>query len=130
MKTWMITLKEKYVHLFLTGKKCIELRTRVPKALQQGDEIIVAQSGSHNKIVMKMTVSFVYKFSPTTMFHYFGEDIQVDYNAYKEYTKGREYVYGIGVYNILKLNGEFHTSDFGINKAPQWFREVKEKYIF
>ncbi len=56
----------------------------------------------------------------------YGKGIQLNYLAYEDYTNGREWVYGIRVYHVAKMNEELHTSDFGIEKAPQWFREVKE----
>ncbi len=116
---------------FLEGEKDIELRTRVPKALRPGDIIVVAQSGTHNKVVMRMSVLSVIKLGPEEMFDKYWRGIQVNYLAYHDYTKGREWVYGIRVKNVAKMERELHTSDFGINKAPQWFREVKKgiKYI-
>ena len=53
---WMITLHKGFVKSFLAGEKDIELRTRVPKALRPGDIVLVAQAGTHNKVVMRMSV--------------------------------------------------------------------------
>ena len=55
----------------------------------------------------------------------YGKGIQLNYLAYDEYTRKHEWVYGIRTYNVVKFDEELHTSDFGINTAPQWFREVK-----
>lgn len=128
---WMITLHKGFVKSFLEGEKDIELRTRVPKALQRGDIIVVAQSGTHNKVVMQMSVLSVIKLQPSEMFERYGKEIQLNYLAYEDYTKGHQCVYGIRVYHVAEMAGELHTSDFGIEKAPQWFREVKKgiKYI-
>ena len=120
----MITLHKQFVKSFLEGEKEIELRTRVPKKLQKDDIIVVAQSGTHNKVVMKMSVLSVIKLSPTEMFERYYRSIQVNYLAYKNYTKAREWVYGIKTCNVKKLDEGLHTSDFGIKKAPQWFRKV------
>ena len=123
---WMITLHKGFVKSFLEGEKDIELRTRVPKARRPGDIIVVAQSGTHNKVVMRMSVLSVIKLQPSEMFERYGKGIQLNYLAYEDYTKGRQWVYGIRVYHVTKMNEELHTSDFGIKRAPQWFREVKE----
>lgn len=127
----MITIHKGFVKSFLAGEKGIELRTRVPKALRPGDIIIVAQSGTHNKVVMRMSVLSVIKLQPSEMFERYGKDIQLNYLAYEDYTKGRQWVYGIRVYHVVKFDEELHTTDFGIERAPQWFREVKNggKYI-
>lgn len=122
----MITVHKGFVKSFLEGEKDIELRTRVPKALRPGDIIVVAQSGTHNKVVLQMSVLSVIKLQPSEMFEMYGKGIQLNYLAYEDYTKGREWVYGIRVYDVVKMERELHTSDFGIDKAPQWFRQVKE----
>ena len=128
---WMITLHEDFVKSFLAREKGIELRTRVPKALRPGDIIVVAQAGTHNKVVMRMSVLSVMKLPPGEMFRLHGKNIQLGCLAYHDYTKGREWVYGIRTYHVEKMDGELHTSDFGIKTAPQWFCEVKKghKYI-
>lgn len=128
---WMITVHKGFVKSFLEGEKDIELRTRVPKALRPGDIIVVAQSGTHNKVVLQMSVLSVIKMGPGEMLAKYWRGIQVNYLAYDEYTRKHEWVYGIRVKDVVKMEGELHTSDFGINKAPQWFREVTRghKYI-
>ena len=78
-----------------------------------------------------MSVLSVIKLGPGEMFRLYWKGIQLNYLAYDEYTRKHEWVYGIRTYNVVKFNEELHTSDFGISKAPQWFREVKKghKYI-
>lgn len=127
----MITLHKGFVKSFLEGEKDIELRTRVPKALRTGDIIVVAQSGTHNKVVMRMSVLSVIKLTPKEMYRMHGMGIHLEYVDYAHYTIGREWVYGIRTYHVVKFDEELHTSDFGIKTAPQWFREVKKgsKYI-
>ena len=128
---WMITLHKGFVKSFLAGEKDIELRTRVPKALRPGDIIVVAQSGTHNKVVMRMSVLSVIKLGPGEMFAKYWRGIQLNYIAYNDYTRKNEWVYGIRTYNVVKFDEELYTSDFGIERAPQWFREAKKghKYI-
>ena len=121
---WMITLHEEFVKSFLDGTKSIELRTRVPKALKSGDVIIAAQSGSHNRVVLQMTVESVVKMNPIGMFAMYCRDIQLDYLTFKNYTDGHDWVYGIKVCNVKALKDGLLTSDFGIAKAPQWFTLV------
>ena len=124
---WMITLHKGFVKSFLAGEKDIELRTRVPKELRPGDIVLVVQAGTHNKVVMRMSVMSVIKLSPAEMFRTHYKGIQLNYLAYHDYTKGHEWVYGIRVYDVKKMEGELHTSDFGIKTAPQWFRMVKKE---
>lgn len=123
---WMITLHKGFVKSFLGGEKKVELRTRVPKGLHSGDTIVVAQSGTHNKVVMRMSVLSVVKLSPSEMFENYGKEIQINYLAFDDYTKNRKWVYGIKTYNVVEFSEEMHTADFGIERAPQWFREVKK----
>lgn len=127
----MITLHKGFVKSFLEGEKDIELRTRVPKALRPGDTVLVAQAGTHNKVVLQMSVVSVIKLRPDEMFDKYWRGIQLNYLAYHDYTKGHEWVYGIRMCDVAKVEGNLHTSDFGIKTAPQWFREVKKggKYI-
>ena len=123
---WMITVHKGFIKSFLEGEKDIELRTRVPKALRPGDIVLVAQSGTHNKVVMRMSVLSVIKLSPAEMFRKHWKGIQLNYLAYHDYTTGHEWVYGIRVYHVARFEKELHASDFGINKAPQWFRKVEK----
>jgi len=126
---WMITVHKGFVKSFLEGEKDIELRTRIPKDLQPGDDIVVAQAGSGNKVVLHMMVWRVHKLSPDEMFRRFHRNIQVNHLAYENYTKGHEWMYGIQCCCIVPTKREVHTSDFGIEKAPQWFRKVKDEYL-
>lgn len=120
----MITIHKEWVKSILDGKKSIELRTRIPKELQHNDVILVAQSETHNRVALAMMVHSIIKLHPDEMFDKYWREIQVNNLAYKDYTKDREWVYGIKIYNVVKLRKELHTDDFGINKAPQWFRKV------
>lgn len=124
--TWMITLHKGFVKSFLSGEKDIELRTRVPKALRPGDIILVAQAGTHNKVVMQMEVLSIIKLSPAEMFSTNWKGIQLNYLAYDNYTTGHEWMYGIRMHKVVKMEKEVHTSDFGIKTAPQWFRKVNK----
>jgi predicted transcriptional regulator len=127
---WMITVHKGFVKSFLEGEKDIELRTRIPKDLQPGDDILVAQAGSGNKVVLHLMVWRIHKLSPAEMFRKYWKGIQVNYLAYEDYTKGHEVVYGIQTCFAVPVKGNLHTSDFGIDKAPQWFREVKKGYEY
>lgn len=128
---WMITVHKRFVKSFLEGEKDIELRTRIPKELQPGDDILVAQAGSGNKVVLHLMVWRIHKLSPAEMFRKYWKGIQLNYLAYKDYTNDYEWVYGIQTCFAVPVKGELHTSDFGISKAPQWFRKVEKghKYI-
>lgn len=128
---WMITVHKGFVKSFLEGEKDIELRTRIPKELQPGDDILVAQAGSGNKVVLHLMVWRIHKLSPAEMFRKYWKGIQLNYLAYKDYTNDHEWVYGIQTCFAVPVKGDLHTSDFGIDKAPQWFRKVEKghKYI-
>lgn len=123
--TYMITILKGFVKLFLSGEKDMELRTRIPQGLQSGDTLIVAQSGTHNRVVMRMKVLSIVKLSPDEMFDKHYKNIQLNYLAYADYTRGRQWVYGICVYNVFEYSKELYTTDFGIKYVPQWFRIVK-----
>ena len=73
--TYMITVHKGVVKSYLSGVKDMELRTRIPHGLSSGDTLLVAQSGTHNRVVMGMYVRFVVKLSPDEMFDKFYKNI-------------------------------------------------------
>lgn len=123
---WMITLHKEYVQLFIDKKKNVELRTRIPKNIKQGDIIIAAMAGSQRRVVFWMEVISIIKLPPGEMFRRYNQCTQLNYYKYFNYTKGHDYVYGIKVSNVTSFDKEMHTYDFGIKSAPQWFSKPRQ----
>lgn len=122
---WMITLEKKYVDAFLSGKKKIEIRTRLPKNICFGDIILCAESGSNGQVVFWYKVTKIYKGSPQLLWGLYRKKLCIDIGEYIAYTIDRKYVYGLYVEKIKKIPQGITVADFGLSESPQWFASIK-----
>ena len=118
---WMITLEKKYCDAILEGRKGFELRTRIPKNLAAGDTVLVCQKGSKGVVPFYFVVDSIAVCSPQVMWSVHHHQLAIDVNDYLEYTKGRRLVYGLRIRRVYRYSYEVNISDFGVDKAPQWF---------
>lgn len=125
---WMITLEKKYVDAFLSGKKKIELRTRLPKNICFGDIVLCAESGSNGQVVFWFEVTEIYRGSPQFLWGQLRNYLCIDIGDYIAYTIDREKVYGLYVEKIKKIPQGITVADFGLSKSPQWFASIKIDY--
>ena len=125
---WMITLEKKYVDAFLSGKKKIELRTRLPKNISFGDIILCAESGSNGQVVFWFEITKIYKGSPQLLWEMYRKYLCIDIDDYIAYTKDRKNVYGLFLEKIRKIPQGITVADFGLSKSPQWFASIKTDY--
>ncbi|MBQ2673824.1 MAG: hypothetical protein IJG07_03970 [Prevotella sp.] len=121
---WMITLEKKYCEAIIDGRKKIEIRTRIPKIISPGDAILVCMKGSNGIVPFYFVVDTIGVFSPRLLWSSNHQELAIEEKDYFEYTKGKQIVYGIRIRRVFKYEHEVNISDFGIQKAPQWFKFV------
>lgn len=121
---WMITLEKKYCEAILDGRKQIEIRTRIPKTIVPGDAILVCMKGSKGLVPFYFVVDIIAACSPRVLWSFNQHQMAIDEKDYVEYTKGKRIVYGIRIRSVFKYEHEVNISDFGVQKAPQWFTFV------
>lgn len=121
---WMITLEEKYCNAIIDGRKLIEIRTRIPKAFRAGNFVLVCRKGSKGCVPFYFIVDAIAACSPRILWSLNNDLMAIDYKDYLEYTKGKSIVYGLRFRRVYQYTPELNISDFGVNKAPQWFTEV------
>lgn len=121
---WMITLEEKYCKAILDGRKKIELRTRIPKALTSEDSVLVCMKGSKGKVPFYFTIDSIICCSPRIMWFTCHNQLSIDEKDYLEYIKGRSRLYGLRIGHVYQYFNEVNITDFRVSKAPQWFTAV------
>lgn len=122
---WMISLKKKYVDAFLSGKKRVEIRTRLPKNICMGDIVLCAESGSNGQVVFWFEVSKVYRGSPLFLWEQYHRYLCIELDDYLAYANGRKTIWGLYVEKIKKIPQGVTIADFGLSKSPQWFTSIQ-----
>ena len=121
---WMITLEKKYCEAIIDGRKKIEIRTRIPRTIVAGDAILVCMKGSKGLVPFYFVIDMIGAFSPHLLWTFNHHQLAIDEKDYLEYTKGKRIVYGIRIKKVYKYDERMNISDFGVQKAPQWFTYV------
>jgi len=116
---WIISLHKGFIKSFMDGSKTIELRTKVPSRLRAGDEIYCVEIASGGWVRLKLRVGDIIASTPDEFFDNYGTELALNYLAYRDYTQGRKYVYGIVVNRVEVVN--IPLIYLGRSKAPQWF---------
>lgn len=122
--TYMITLESEFIHAVKDGLKTIEVRTRIPKKLACGDNLLLVQKASHGHVTLSCRVSQIIEMHPDQLYINYSYQIYCDYPYYKRYTHGRDKVYGIVLTDITEFPNPITTHSFLIERAPQWFTIV------
>ena len=121
---WIITLEKKYCNAIIDGRKKVEVRTRIPKALNAGDAVIVCMKGSDGQVPFYFTVDGIGFDSPQRLWNFKSDLMAIDKKDYDEYTKGRDMVFCLHIRHVYKYDIDVTINDFGVRKAPQWFTAV------
>lgn len=121
---WMITMEKKYCEAIVDGRKKVEVRTRIPKAIDAGDVVLVCMKGSEDLVPFYFVVDMIEVFFPRLLWALNHRQLAIDEKDYIEYAKRKRMVYGIWIKRVFKYEHEVEISDFGIIKAPQWFMRV------
>lgn len=91
--------------------------------------MLIVQAETGGKVVCRVKIEEIVKLHPLALFEVYYSLIQLNYLAFREYTRGREYVYGIR-FKVIQ-QGEFgNVTEYGLKKAPQWFANLAIKQIW
>lgn len=121
---WMITLEEKYCNAILDGRKKIEVRTHIPKAIAAGDTVLVCRKGSHGYVPFFFTIDTIAACDKKIYWCFHKHEMDIAEADYWAYTEGKSTVYGLRIRNVYPYATEVPIDDFGVHKAPQWFTVV------
>lgn len=122
---WMISLKKKYVDAFLSGKKRVEIRTRLPQKICIGDIVLCEESGSNGQVVFWFEVTKIYRGSPLFLWEQYHSYLCIELDDYLAYTNGRKTIWGLYVEKIKKIPQGVTIADFGLSKCPNWFTSIQ-----
>ncbi len=123
---WMITLEKKYCDAILEGRKTIEVRTRIPRALVPGDYVVVVEKGTKGRVVFSFDIDCLITSTPDLLWKNYKGTMAIDEIDYLAYTKGKYRVYGLCVRKVYKYTVDLTMEDFGVYRAPQWFVKCSE----
>lgn len=121
---WCICLKKKFADAILEGRKDVELRTRVPKSLCEGDRIFVCVSGTHGQIPFSFKVKWIGKYGRGFAWKVFEKNMCVSLNEFRNYTKCSIYVYIIKFESVRIYDHPLSIDELGLKIPPMWFNMV------
>lgn len=122
---WMISIKPRYAQDILDGKKDIEVRRLVPKALQKSDIIFVTVTGTGGAVKFVFKVDDVLKVEKVLFWEIFSYRLSLSRTEYEGYLHGVFFPYGLEIHNPRRLSDGYTVEDFGLKRAPQSFAQVK-----
>ena len=123
MRQAIISLKPRYADLILTGKKSVELRSRIVR-LKPGTTIWIYSTRPVGRIVGFAEVKSVVHGEPTLIWRRFKKKICIDEAEFNSYTEDRERVSAVTLTRvqelaeaptldgIRELTGTFHPPQF------------------
>lgn len=123
---WVISLKPRYIKAFKEGTKQFEIRTRVPNALQPGDVLYVAESGSGGQVKLWLRVERRLFTEKTMAWLFYHNKLGVSLEEYCSYTEGRGMVYFLKISEVGVMPEGVSVNEFGLGRPPTWFAKVKE----
>ena len=125
MQHYAITLPYDLIQAIAFGTKRIEVRTRVPKDLQPGSKIIVAQKKTDGQVRLQLRVKAVHHLDWLTGWSTFKDKIAVDYKWYIDYVHRRSSMFFVEFVYEGAFDDGVYLEEFGIIHAPQWFSVVR-----
>lgn len=128
MNYWIITVKEPYCGYIQQGMKTMELRKKVPPALQPGDVIFIVRKGDHGSIVGACSVTSVLVGSVNFFYAYHDHEHRVGLIKMREYFDEDRFLFGIGLKRIEINSWCLNVRSFGYERAPQWFYRIRPEF--
>jgi len=122
---WAITIRPPFIEKIVSGVKAYEIRTRVPRNLDVGDDVYVVQAASGGKVVLVFNVRDIFVGTPERMWELYKRDLGVSEGEFNLYTANRESVYLIKMEYVRRLVPSWTLEDLQLLRAPQWFTRVK-----
>lgn len=120
----MITVRQPYVRMLVSGEKTMEIRTRVPNSLRIGDTIYIVEADSFGRIVGTFLVEKIMRYSIFSLIARNAEEHKVPAEKIVSYAGYRSHLYGITLKKVNSENFPTNISVFGKIKAPQWFTKI------
>lgn len=124
----IISIKENYVNLILSGKKTIELRKVVPRALP-GDIIMIYTTQPKKAITAIAYVKRVFTCPPEDMWRDHHMVLGISKLGFDKYYKERKKAVGIEFSEVFKLESEISLSAIKLI-YPKFSPPQTYKYIF
>lgn len=122
----MITVRQPYVRMLVSGEKTMEIRTRVPSSLWIGDTIYIIEAGTFGRIAGAFIVKKKMRYSVFFLCNWKEKEHKVPAEKIVSYAGNRTHLYGI---TLEKVNSKILPSNisvFGKKKAPQWFTKISD----
>lgn len=120
----IISIKPRHVENILSGKKTVELRTR-GISLPEGSRLWVYTTLPVGKVRLFAEIGFIDRLSPRDMWKKHGTNICVAKKDFDEYTKGRDYVFAIGLRKIRQLD-----KDIGLETMRKYEENFQPPQFF
>lgn len=124
-KQWAITIRLPFIEEIVSGVKAYEIRTRLPRDFDVGDDVYVVQAASGGQVVLMFKVRDICIGTPRRMWELYKRDLGVSEAEFNLYTANRECVYLIKMECIRRLVPSWTLEDLQLLRAPQWFTRVK-----
>lgn len=120
----ILSIKPKYAHKILEGKKTYELRKNIFKNSEVKTVLIYA-SAPISKIIGEFQVENIIHLELDELWKTVKEKAEVDKDFFDDYFESKTKGYAIGIKNVKKYRNSIDISEkYGI-KAPQSFAYVK-----
>lgn len=123
---YAITLPHHLITEIAFGNKKFEIRTRVPRGLQQGSRLVVVEKGTHGKCVMQLYVTAVHCMDWLTAWSLWKDKAGICFDWYKDYVAHRRRMFWIEVRYEGAYDDGTYIKDFGVCHIPQWFSQVNK----
>lgn len=123
---YLITVKPEYCDAYVSGKKSIEIRKRVPLDLCIGDRVFVCRGASNGMVQLCLKLDSFLVGSPKFLYAEYQKKLGIEYHEYLDYISGGEEVVFMRFSRIEVLRDGLVVQDFGIKKPPQWFARVMQ----
>lgn len=127
MNKFAISLKRRYIDAFLSGKKTVEVRTRLPKALTIGDELIVVETMTDGSVPLILEVFDIDISGWYDGWNLYRNEIFLSQREYIDYVNGRSIMCFVKCRVKETCIPVKNMREWGLKHAPQWFARISEK---
>lgn len=122
--TWAITLRPPFVEKVVSGVKAYEIRTRLPRDFDIGDEVFVVQAETGGEVVLVFRVCDILIGTPRRMWELYKRGLGISESEFFFYTAMGAYVYLIKMENVKRLEPSWTLEDLQLRHVPQWIVRV------
>lgn len=123
MAVYMISLKPEYANAILQHKKIYEIRTRIPKLLED-DIIYMYVTAPISKVVGMFQVDCFIIGSPDWLYQMYHKKMCISPNDYASYVGEQKKIKLIKIKNVRKFAFPLELKEYHIKRPPQWFTKI------